>query len=335
QLRHQLLLRVEQRRQVVADPACAGLELARVGLDFRVDVVAVARQRAAQRLAGRAQAEAGTLHADIGAGRGDVDDAVAVLQQQLALGGVDGDRATLDDQVTLRGDFRLAVPVDGLQGDVLGFQLCPDLGGNLAEGAVHRPVGGRGALRVVRIRRVAAAPGGECKAGEQGDGMALRGRLPLASVVRSALARQVDAAGAAVVAHVAAAGRAHGQVATGAIDFDVAGADRADRDAAADVLQVEVAGADRADLDRSAGGSDRDVARADAADLRGAADVADDRVAGANRGQVERTDVAGLQVARAQRRGQFATDAVGLGVARPGIDARTACTSDSGIAGTD
>src|SRR5690606_12582297 len=118
-------------------------------------------------------------------------------------------------------------------------------------------------------------------------------------------------------------------------DVDGAGAVRVGGDAAADGRQGEVAGAARAALGRSAGGSDRDVARPDAADLRGAADVADDRVAGANRGQVERTDVAGLQVARAQRRGQFATDAVGLGVARPGIDARTACTSDSGIAGTD
>src|SRR3546814_7210851 len=61
-------------------------------------------------------------------------------------------------------------------------------------------------------------------------------------------ARQVDAACDAAVVHVAAAGRAHGEVAARAIDFDVARTDRADRDAAADIFQVEVAGTDRANL---------------------------------------------------------------------------------------
>src|SRR3546814_1790236 len=52
-------------------------------------------------------------------------------------------------------------------------------------------------------------------------------------------ARQVDAACDAAVVHVAAAGRAHGEVAARAIDFDVARTDRADRDAAADIFRSE------------------------------------------------------------------------------------------------
>src|SRR3546814_16477329 len=74
-------------------------------------------------------------------------------------------------------------------------------------------------------------------------------------------ARQVDAACDAAVVDVAAAGRAHGEVAARAIDFDVARTDRADRDAAADIFQVEVAGTDRANLYRALRGADRHVAR--------------------------------------------------------------------------
>src|SRR5690606_31746654 len=132
----------------------------------------------------------------------------------------------------------------------------------------------------------------------------------------SALARQVDAAGDPAVVDVAAPGRAHGEVAACAVDINVARADRADRDAAADVDEVEVAGADRADVHRAAGGVDRHVAGADAPDPRSAADVADGRVSRADRSQVQRTDVAGLQVAGAERRGKFAADAGGPHVAR-------------------
>src|SRR3546814_2532479 len=57
----------------------------------------------------------------------------------------------------------------------------------------------------------------------------------------------------AAVVHVAAAGRAHGEVAARAIDFDVAQTDRADRDAAADIFQVEVAGTDRRSEERRVG----------------------------------------------------------------------------------
>src|SRR3546814_7942817 len=96
-------------------------------------------------------------------------------------------------------------------------------------------------------------------------------------------ARQVDAACDAAVVHVAAAGRAHGEVAARAIDFDVARTDRADRDAAADIFQVEVAGTDRANLYRALRGADRHVARADAADPRRTAAVADGGVAGTER----------------------------------------------------
>src|SRR3546814_17461693 len=108
------------------------------------------------------------------------------------------------------------------------------------------------------------------------------------------------------VDHVAAAGRAHGEVAARAIDFDVARTDRADRDAAADIFQVEVARTDRTNLYRTLRGADRHVARADAADPRRTADVADGGVAGTDRVQGQRPDVDGFQVAGAQRCGQFA-----------------------------
>src|SRR3546814_18569624 len=75
-------------------------------------------------------------------------------------------------------------------------------------------------------------------------------------------ARQVDAACDAAVVHVAAAGRAHGEVAARAIDFDVARTDRADRDSAADIFQVQVAGTDRANLSPTLRGAARHCAHA-------------------------------------------------------------------------
>src|SRR5690606_14973403 len=182
----------------------------------------------------------------------------------------------------------------------------------------------RAVVRRLRGRRrlVAVAAAEQGKAGDQGDGVGpghVRWAPWMVGVrvwVASVPAWQVDAAGNAAVVDVAASGRAHGEVAARAVDVDVARADRADRDAAADVVEVEVAGTDRPNVHRAAGGVDRHVAGADAPDPRSAADVADGRVSRADRSQVQRTDVAGLQVAGAERRGEFAADAGGPHVAR-------------------
>src|SRR3546814_4230889 len=92
----------EHRRQVLADLACLRFELARIGFDLGLDLVAVAGEDAAQCLARGAQAEVRALHPDVGAGRGHGDDPGPVFEQQRALCFIRSEEHTSELQSLMR-----------------------------------------------------------------------------------------------------------------------------------------------------------------------------------------------------------------------------------------
>src|SRR6185437_8424223 len=132
--------------------------------------------------------------------------------------------------------------------------------------------------------------------------------------------RQVHRSLDAVIAHIAAAGRADLKIAAHVIDHQVAGADAVHLDVAADVLESQIPRADGAYRYAAANVTEMQVsgsgmARTDVADY-----ISDGHVAGTGAPQLHATGAIRIDIRRAELQSQSAGDPVGFQVSRSGME---------------
>src|SRR5690606_9636703 len=94
--------------------------------DLLFDLLGIATEDRADRLADRGASQVGGLGADRHAGFGDADDLSAVFEQHGALPGRGLDRLAVDDEFALRRDFRAGAAIVGIAAVVLAVDTDVD-----------------------------------------------------------------------------------------------------------------------------------------------------------------------------------------------------------------